>query len=238
MLITRLREWLQIMNGNGKKLTNRRKQVVRRVNALACQLHSQGTDLQRTAPLASEGTPRGDTASELQSLGLSQNSWACEVISSCGAGEGRDKETPRSSQLHCSSCAGLLHELANTLAAVLLNAQLLEWKLPPYSRLRRPVLKVERDAQRGGELLKRLRQKFGETAFEPGTTGETGYGVGKWTVVTAQEPSAAAAGMARLLPKPAGASAPGFSTERAELTLDCDPCTSSFFPKGDDGNER
>ena len=173
LLITRLRDRLPIMNGNGKKLRNGGNQAVRHVNSRACQPHSKGADLQ-TAPPLSDGAPQGLKASDLQSLGLGQHSWEREVISSCGAGEGRDTETLRSSQLRCGNCADLVHELANTMAAVLLNAQLLEWKLPPYSRLRRPVLDVERNAQRGGELLKRLRQKLGERAFEPGTTAETG----------------------------------------------------------------
>jgi hypothetical protein len=237
MLITRLREWLPIMNGNGKKLKNRRNQAVRHVKHLASRPHGKDADL-LVAPRASDGALKEDPATESQGLDRGQHCWAREVISSCGAGEGRDTETLRSSQLRCGNCADLVHELANTMAAVLLNTQLLEWKLPPYSRLKRAVLEVERNAQRGGELLKRLRQKFGERTFGPGTMAETGYGVGKGTVVTAQEPSGAAAGMATLLPKLATASAPGFSPGRAELTLDCDPCTSSFFPKGDDGNER
>lgn len=69
-----------------------------------------------------------------------------------------------------------------------------------------------------------------------GVATEMGYGIENWTVVTAREPSATRAGMANLPPNLA--SAPGFSIEMAKLTLDCDPCTSSFFPKGDDGNER
>ena len=47
-------------------------------------------------------------------------------------------------------CADTVHELANSMTAVLINAQVLEWKLPPYSRMKRPVREIERHAQRGG----------------------------------------------------------------------------------------
>src|SRR5664279_5533149 len=53
-------------------------------------------------------------------------------------------------------CGAILHGLNNVLAAMLLNAQVLEWKLPSYSRSRRYLHEIERNAQRGGELVKRL----------------------------------------------------------------------------------
>ena len=53
-------------------------------------------------------------------------------------------------------CAEILHGLNNVLASMLLNAQVLEWKLPSYSRSRRYLHEIERNAQRGGELVKRL----------------------------------------------------------------------------------
>ena len=65
-----------------------------------------------------------------------------------------------------------------------------------------------------------------------------GYGIEDWTVVTAQEPGTLAAGNGAVAAKSALASAPGFSTKRDQLTIDCDPCTSGFFPKRDDGNEH
>jgi len=58
------------------------------------------------------------------------------------------------------SCADTVHELANVMTAVLMNSQVLDWKLPPYSRLKRPVREIERNAQRGGELLKRLQRQL------------------------------------------------------------------------------
>ena len=56
----------------------------------------------------------------------------------------------------CSDCGAILHGLNNVLAAMLLNAQVLEWKLPSYSRSRRYLHEIERNAQRGGALVKQL----------------------------------------------------------------------------------
>ena len=52
--------------------------------------------------------------------------------------------------------AEILHGLNNVLAGTLLNAQVMEWKLPSYSRSKRYLHEIERNAQRGGELVKRL----------------------------------------------------------------------------------
>jgi len=56
----------------------------------------------------------------------------------------------------CNDCAEILHGLNNVLASMLLNAQVLEWKLPSYSRSKRYLHEIERNAQRGGELVKQL----------------------------------------------------------------------------------
>ena len=56
----------------------------------------------------------------------------------------------------CDDCAEILHGLNNVLASMLLNAQVMEWKLPSYSRSKRYLHEIERNAQRGGELVKRL----------------------------------------------------------------------------------
>jgi hypothetical protein len=53
----------------------------------------------------------------------------------------------------------MLHELSNVITGVLTNAQLLGWKLPPYSHLKRSVRELERGAQRSGELLRRLKER-------------------------------------------------------------------------------
>ena len=55
------------------------------------------------------------------------------------------------------TCRDILHGLNNALVSILLNAQVIGWKLPSYSRLKRNVHEVERSAQRGGLLVQRLR---------------------------------------------------------------------------------
>jgi hypothetical protein len=86
-----------------------------------------------------------------------------EVTSSRGDYEGHvgEKACPSGT---CEGCAEVLHELANLMTCVVTNAQVLGWKLPPYSHLKRPIREVERNAQRGGELLKRLMQRCSERA--------------------------------------------------------------------------
>ena len=53
-------------------------------------------------------------------------------------------------------CAATLHGLNNALLTILLNSQLIDWKLPTYSKIRRSVHEIERSAQRAGMLVKRL----------------------------------------------------------------------------------
>jgi hypothetical protein len=55
----------------------------------------------------------------------------------------------------------ILHDLNNVLVSILLNAQVIEWKLPSYSRIRRNVHEVERSAQRGAVLVSRMKQWAG-----------------------------------------------------------------------------
>ncbi len=133
-----------------------------------------------------------------------------------------------------SGCADTMHELANSMTAVLINAQVLEWKLPPYSRLKRPVREIERHAQRSGELLKRLLHEF-EPSLSPKAgqefCGQVPTLHGTMAAVTAQGLGATDGGPVKLplQMRSPSASAPGFSPER-ELTLICDPCTSTSFP--------
>ena len=56
----------------------------------------------------------------------------------------------------CGDCSEILHGLNNALASMLLSAQVMEWKLPSYSRSKRYLHEIERNAQRGGELVKQL----------------------------------------------------------------------------------
>jgi hypothetical protein len=81
--------------------------------------------------------------------------------------EGCDPGNPHPSRAFRDDCADLVHELANTTTAVLINAQVLDWKLPPYSRLKRPLREIERNAHRGSELMKQLlRRLTADTAGE------------------------------------------------------------------------
>lgn len=86
------------------------------------------------------------------------------MSSSCGDSEGHAGEKACPSYFACSGCVEVLHELSNVMTGVLTNAQVLGWKLPPYSHLKRSVREVERNAQRGGELLKRLVNRCAEKA--------------------------------------------------------------------------
>jgi hypothetical protein len=87
-----------------------------------------------------------------------------ERSSSCGDSEGHvqvvDQACP--SPFRCGECSDVLHELANVMTGVVTNSQLLGWKLPPYSHLKRSVRELERGAQRSSELLKRLRERCPE----------------------------------------------------------------------------
>jgi hypothetical protein len=147
-------------------------------------------------------------------------------------------ETSRSSQRRCVNCASQVHELSNTMTAVLMNAQLLERKLPPCSRLKRPVLAMERNAQRGGELLQRLSLEFGKIVFQSESAAKPECQEPTLTAVTGPERCVAAGETANFTRNSTAPAAPGLPGKEAELTLDCDPCTSPFFPKGDDGNEH
>ncbi len=56
--------------------------------------------------------------------------------------------------------AEVLHELANGITALHINTQVLDWKLPPHSHLKRSVREIERHAQRCSGLVKRLLAAF------------------------------------------------------------------------------
>ena len=56
----------------------------------------------------------------------------------------------------CQVWREVLHDLNNALAGIILNTQVMEWKLPSYSRMRRNLHEIERSAQRCRLLLQRL----------------------------------------------------------------------------------
>ncbi len=172
--------------------------------------------------------------------------------------EGCDPGNPRSSRAFRSDCTDLVHELANTTTAVLVGAQVLGWRLPPYSRLKRPLREIERNAQRGGELMKRLLSRLSaETIAQTGgddamradarpperpaaenvdrTRQQTGPGPGNELsdAVTAQEPGVDSGSKVNLPPRMNTRPAPVFSpAPNRELTSGCDACTSTFPKKG------
>lgn len=82
------------------------------------------------------------------------------MASSCSDAKGRVPEMARPLRLQCSDCEELLHELSNIVTGVVMHAQMLEWKLPPYSHLKRSVREIGRNAQRGSELLKRIVRRL------------------------------------------------------------------------------
>jgi len=52
--------------------------------------------------------------------------------------------------------AETLHDLNNVLLAILLNADVIAWKLPSYSRVKRNLHEIERSARSGAVLVRRL----------------------------------------------------------------------------------
>ena len=48
-----------------------------------------------------------------------------------------------------------------------MHAQMLEWKLPPYSHLKRTVRELERNSRRAGELVKALVRLAGDDGPSP-----------------------------------------------------------------------
>ncbi len=152
-----------------------------------------------------------------------------EMSSAGQAREECEQENQRSSRALSADCAHLIHELANTTTAVLVNVQVLGWKLPAYSRLKRPLHEIERNAQRGGELMKRLLSQLSTDSPDPASYQQ----ISRSHTVTAQEPEACS-GSAANLPLPINPRpAPVFSCDQEdELTAPCDGCTSTFPKKG------
>lgn len=172
---------------------------------------------------------------------LDRLSAPCDPESSpiSSAGQGREERDPgnlRSPRAFNGDCADLLHELANTTTAVLMNAQVLGWKLPPYSHLKRPLREIERNAQRGSELMKCLLRRLGsdgtDPANEPRRCVQDGE-LGLIDSVTAQEPRAHSGSAENLPPRTKARPASGFfSVPEVELTSSCDACPSAFPKKG------
>lgn len=121
---------------------------------------AEANQVERATPYFDNGRHEASLAAEIV-VGQCESGRQRDAIgSSCGDGKGRVPEMARPLRLQCSDCEELLHELSNVVTGVVMNAQVLEWKLPPYSHLKRSVREVERNAQRGSELLKRLTRRL------------------------------------------------------------------------------
>ena len=142
------------------------------------------------------------------------------MASSCGDSEGCAEHLACPSQLSAGGCSELLNEISNLMTGVLLNAQALEWKLPPYSHLKRPVRGLARSAQRTSELMKTLLRHCTQAGEMPYSCGCSN------TTSPAAVQAASAIG-------PHGM--PGLPTD---LTSECDTRTSEVFPKRDDSDGR
>ena len=62
----------------------------------------------------------------------------------------------------------IMHSLNNVLVSIVLNAQIMEWKLPSYSSMRRNTHEIQRSAQLANVLLKRLAARDSAPAAESG----------------------------------------------------------------------
>jgi hypothetical protein len=116
------------------------------------------------------------------------------------------------SPLTSEYCLELLRDLNNTFAAVLMNAQVLDGKLPSYSRSKRYIHEIERSAQRGGAKLKGL---LGQLSAEGTHRGDRESEVEKvppvrerTAVVANQGPTAAVISALDLAPSAAAHVAP------------------------------
>ncbi len=144
-----------------------------------------------------------------------------ETISS--RDERRESHTgsPRSLQDNLRGDVATLHELANSITAVLIQAQVLEWKLPPYSRLKRPAREIERHAQRSGALLKRLLRQWEANPAEEASQ-ELCKPVsslrGTMAAVAARGPEATAQGQEKLPPVTPAVVDPPFSLSSRNRT--------------------
>ena len=183
---------------------------------------------------ASQAKPSANQLCHLPMTGVDEISRMSSARPRC---EERDPGNSRSSR-GLQGCAALVHELAKTTTAVLMNAQMLGWKLPPYSRLKRPLREIERNAQRGSELMKCLLRRLGTEEVDQANRERRPVQdrrLGQIDAVTAQEPGADSGNAENLPHGTKGRPAPGFySTAEAEieLTSPCDGCPSTFPKKG------
>jgi hypothetical protein len=146
----------------------------------------------------------GSLASQLDCVAIPRHDETREMSSAEQGREECDPGNPHSSRAFPGDWADLMHELANTTTIVLMNAQILGWKLPPYSRLKRPLREIERNAQRGSELMKRLLNRLATDEAEPVSEDWSCMpdpSSGLTTTVTAQEPGVDSGSAVNLPPR-------------------------------------
>jgi len=127
-----------------------------------------------------------------------------------------ERGMPQLSPLAADCAIEILHDLSNAFASVLMNAQVLDGKMPSYSRSKRYIHEIERSAQRGGAQLKRLLQRL---PAEQGEADEGGLGFGRvppvaerTAVVTTQGPSAITEEALQFAPSATAHAAPDFAS--------------------------
>jgi hypothetical protein len=99
----------------------------------------------------------------------------------------------------------------------------LEWKLPSYSRLKRNLHEIERNAQRGGELVKRLLKhqelQVGDEMTGSQTCGELTVSDEISTEGLGENPAIPSGAMSSLLrPKPPSYGTSGFDSKKVPHT--------------------
>lgn len=112
--------------------------------------------------------------------------------------------------------ADLLHDLSQVLASVLTNAQVLDGKLPSYSRSKRYIHEIERSAQRGRVLLGRVLKQLpkdghgGAPDERDASLAQVPPVDGSMAVVANQGPIAAAGELDEVSPSVSALAAPAF----------------------------
>ncbi len=136
------------------------------------------------------------------------------------SGEKNVRASSWPSPLAAESCIELLHDLNNAFAAVLTNAQVLDGKLPSYSRSKRYIHEIERGAQRGAALIKRLLERLAAdgrgTAMEKEFESVKVPPVAERVAVANQGSPAVAESVIHLAPFTAASAAPAFCTNAAD----------------------
>jgi hypothetical protein len=120
-----------------------------------------------------------------------------QVSSSDGEREAYALGRACASRLSIDSCAVILRDLEHAIAGMLVNAQVMEWKLPPYSHAKRYVREIERNAQRSAELVKQVMRKLAIVDERQQVCEEVPDFTGAMAAVTAQEPNVKEPSLAR-----------------------------------------